>query len=203
MAYTYGSGTLGDYTGYSHGVTGNFATADVGIVGDSITTGGRPELAARLSLVGKTLAADYWSSRPSTPAITSTLARPLLPRILVMATGTNDIFNPTVMPAQIARMTGADLASKGVEHLVWVDVHCCRTKVPVQTQVYDMRNTGLVNNYIHGALDEDHIVDWYRWLNYRGITYPPLYLADGVHPKPGSGYKFWADIIMRKITPLF
>jgi hypothetical protein len=203
MSYVYGSGTLASYTTYAHGVTGNFATADVGLVGDSITTLGRPDFAAALALDGKTLACDYWSSRPTTPAVTTTLSRPVLPRILVMACGTNDIFLPTGMTAQIARFTPAVLAAKGVEHLLWVDVHCCRTKVPLQTQVYDERNTCLVNNQIHDSIDKDHIVPWNWTINYRGITWPGYYLSDGVHPKAGLGTKFWAACLQTAVRKFY
>lgn len=201
MSYVYGSGTVADYIPYAHGVTGNFATADVGLVGDSITTLGRPDVAAALSLLGKTLACDYWSSRPATPAITSTLARPVLPKIMVMAVGTNDVFAPTGMTAQIARMSPSVLAAKGCEHLFWVDVHCCRIKLPLQTQIYDERNTCLVNAQIHDGIDKDHIIPWNWTLNYRGITWPGYYLSDGVHPKPSLGTKFWAATIVNFIKP--
>lgn len=201
MSYVYGSGTLADYHSYAHGVIGNFATADVGLVGDSITTLGHADFNAAVALLGKTTARDYWSSRPMTPAIDTTLARPVLPRILVMAVGTNDVFAPTVVATQIARMNPTVLAAKGVEHLFWVDVHCCRTKVPLQTQVYDERNTVLVNNQIHDALEKDHIVPWNWTLNYRGITWPGYYLSDGVHPKPDLGTKFWATCLVNTIKP--
>jgi len=201
MSYVYGSGTLADYTTYAHGVIGNFSTADVGLVGDSITTLGHTDFSAALSLLGKTAAIDYWSSRPSSPAITTTLSRPTLPRIMVMATGTNDIFAPTGMAAQIARMSPSVLAAQGVQELFWVDVHCCRTKVPLQTQVYDERNTCLVNAQIHDALDKDHIIPWNWTLNYRGITWPTYYLQDGVHPKPSIGTKFWAACLVNFIKP--
>lgn len=201
MSYVYGSGTLADYTLYSHGVLGNFATADVGLVGDSITNLGKSDFTAAVSLLGKTAAVDYWSSRASTPAITTTLSRSVLPRIMVMACGTNDIFQPTGMTAQIARMSPAVLSAKGCEHLFWVDVHCCRTKVPLQTQIYDERNTGLVNNQIHDSIEKDHVIPWNWTINYRGITWPGYYLQDGVHPKPGLGTKFWAACLVNFIKP--
>jgi len=199
-SYVFGSGTVADYTMYSHGVTGDFASADIGLVGDSITTLGRPDFAAAMSLVGKTVACDYWSSRPTAPAVTSTLARPILPRILIMACGTNDIFYPLGMGAQVTKLVNG-VASKGVEHVFWVDVHCCRTKLPLQTQVYDERNTCLVNNQIHDNMETSHVVQWHNTLTGRGTSWPPYYLSDGVHPKAGVGTKYWAAVIKNAITP--
>lgn len=199
MAYDYGSGALGSYSTLTHGVSGNFATANVGLVGDSITTRGYGQLAALLTPLGKTLATDYWSGRPTTPAVTSTIARPVLPKILVMATGTNDIFNPMVMAAQIARMQAAPLP--GVEHLIWVDVQCCRTAQTAKVQLADQRNTQLVNTQIHDAFDVTHIVDWNRWLMYRGPAFLTTYLQDGVHPWISKGTQFWASILMTRIKP--
>lgn len=201
MSYVFGSGTLADYTIYSHGVIGDFATADVGIVGDSITTLGHADFNAAMALLGKTTARDYWSSRPTKPAVDTTLSRPVLPRIMIMACGTNDIFNPIGMGAQIARFTPTVLAAKGVQHLFWVDVHCCRTKLPLQTQIYDERNSCLVNNQIHDAIERDHVIQWHNTLNGRGNSWPPYYLSDGVHPKPSIGTKYWAAILKNAITP--
>lgn len=200
MSYVFGSGTLGSYLTYSHGVTNDFATADIGLVGDSITTLGRPDFQAAAALYGKTVATDYWSSRPTKPAVDTTLSRPILPRILIMATGTNDIFYPLGMGAQVTRTVNA-VAAKGVEHLFWVDVHCCRTKVALQTQVYDERNTCLVNNQIHDNMETSHVIQWHNTLNGRGITWPPYYLSDGVHPKAGVGTKYWAAVLMNAIKP--
>lgn len=216
MTYDYGSGALGDWSTLQHGETGDWSTADVGIYGDSITTRGKNALATALSGIGATLATNYWSGRPTTPAVDSLLGKAAdleaqgktLPRIIVMACGTNDFSQPMVLGPQIQRVKDAALENNGMQHLLWVDIHLCRTGLSLQTQVYDERNTCLLNNQIHDAFDVDHIVDWNRWLNYRGTSYPPMYLEDGVHPWVGAGTghgdgtAFWADILKRKIQPL-
>lgn len=218
MTYNYGSGALGDWSANQHGDATNTAwsTADVGLYGDSITTRGKAALATVLSGLGASLAVNYWSGRPSTPAVDALLGKAAeleglglsMPRIIVMAVGTNDFAEPMVLGTQIQRVKDAALENNGVEHILWTDMHLCRTGLPLQTQVYDERNTALLNNQIHDAFDVDHIVDWNRWLNYRGITYPPVYLEDGVHPwmtagtGHGDGVAFWADVHRRKIQPL-
>lgn len=220
MTYDYGSGTLGDWSGLSHGETGSWATADVGIFGDSITSRGKTALGLALAAMSTpgTLATNYWSGRPTAPTVDALLGKAAalgegetLPKRILMACGANDIFQPMVMAEQIQRVKDAHLENNGVEHLLWVDVQVCRTSVSTQTQVYDQRNTGLVNNQIHHAFDLDHIVDWNRWLCYRGTAYVPQYLEDGVHPwvsagatpyNHSNGVNFWADVLKRKIEPL-
>jgi hypothetical protein len=221
MTYDYGSGALGDWSTLSHGTTGDFTTAAVAAFGDSILNRGRTKLASLLAAEpgAPGLATNYWSGRPTAPAVDALLGKAaeleaagqLMPRVVLMATGANDIFQPMVMAEQIQRVKDAALENNGVQHLIWVDVQVCRTSVSTQMQVYDQRNSGLVNNQIHDAFDIDHIVDWNRWLSYRGTSYVPYYLEDGVHPwtaagatpyNHGDGVAFWADVMMKKIRPL-
>lgn len=221
MTYDYGSGALGDWSGLSHNTTGDFTTATVAAFGDSILNRGRTKLGTLLAAEpgSPTLATDYWSGRPTAPAVDALLGKAAeleaagkqMPRIVAMLTGANDIFQPMVMAEQIQRVKDAHLKNNGVEHLLWGDVQVCRTGVSAQMQVYDQRNSGLVNVQIHDAFDVDHVIDWNRWLTYRGITYPPYYLEDGVHPwtaagstpyNHGDGVTFWATVMMTKIRPL-
>lgn len=202
----YGSGALGDWSGMSHAVSANWAHPRVAIVGDSITARGRTKLAALLlAEFGTDLAYDYWSSRPTAPAVDALLARGLWPEVLVMATGANDIFDPTVMPAQIQRVLAAAPATTTV---VWVDVQVCRTSQTPTVQLADQRLSMAVNNHIYGS-GVPHVVNWSWWLAGNALAWrTPYYLQDGVHPWPtainghGDGVAFWADILMRTIRPL-
>ena len=196
----YGSGHLGDWSQRSHSLTNNWGTADVAIVGDSITGLGWPTLQASLSQSGKTLAVDSWNGRPTAPAVDALLARPVLPKILVMATGTNDIFDPTAMGAQISRVVD-NVQDLGVDHLFWVDVQACRTHVRGPMQIADQRNAGWVNNQIHSGVHANQVIPWQQWL----ISKPgrlATYLSDGIHPKPGKGTVFWSWVIMNNLSPL-
>ena len=201
----YGSGLLGDWTTYSHATSSNWDTATVGIVGDSITTRGCDELSTALTTeFGVALAYDYWSSRPTTPAVDALLARGLWPSVLAMAPGANDIYNPPVMAAQIARVKAA---CPPTTHLLWVDVQVCRTSQTTAVQIADQRNTNWVNNQIWGSGVK--VVPWSYWLASSSmggrLSY---YLQDGVHPYDtpvagkGDGTAFWAEVLMQSIRPL-
>src|SRR4051812_31113893 len=113
MTVDFGSGPIGAWTTLTHGIDGPaLDVADVLIVGDSITTRGKDELRAALAIEGKTLAANYWNGRPTTPAVDYVLSATVLPPVLIMACGSNDVYTPTVMESQIHRL--ADVTLPGV-----------------------------------------------------------------------------------------
>ena len=194
----FGSGSIGVWTGGAHATTGApLDTADVLIVGDSITTLGREELTSALAAEGKTLAVNYWSGRPTQQAVDYVLSATILPPILVMACGTNDVYTPTAMDAQIHRLT--DVILPGVEHLIWVDVQVSRPSYALA----DQRNGGFINAQIRNILDPANVVPWSEWFakDPGRISY---YLdSGGVHPKDGVGTLFWAEVIMKILRPLF
>lgn len=200
----YGSGALGAWAEKAHATSSNWATADVGIVGDSIVSLGYNELAAALSTeFGATLAYDYHSGRPTTPAVDDLIARDEWPAVLVMATGTNDIFAPAVMAAQIARVIAA---APPPTMLLWVDVQVVRGG-PAAQQLADQRNSMWVNNQIWGSGVQ--VVPWSRWLSNSSMGgLLSWYLSDGVHPYdgPGTGHgngtAYWTEILMKSIRPL-
>ena len=194
----FGSGALGAWSANQHGYSGpTMDVADVLIVGDSITTLGKEELTTAVAAEGKTLAVAYWSGRPTTPAVDYVLSATVLPPIVVMACGTNDIFTPTVMTAQIQRLLDDDLP--GCEHLLWVDVQACRPSFAVA----DQRNSGYINNQIRNLLDEDHVVPWSEWFAVDPSRISYYIDSGGVHPINGVGTAFWAEVIMKKLRPLF
>ena len=221
----YGSGVLGDWSGLSHGLycfqpgttpadtaytraskAGNPASSaamacqgeDVRIYGDSITFGGKSALAAEFNALGYTLFVDAWSGRPTTSAVDALVAETSLPLRVIMATGTNDIFNPTVMGAQVQRAENF-IASYNASHgtnveLFWVDVQATRWGQTDVIERNDQRNSMAVNLEIYKRIPIEHIVSW----SSRFMMNPALlgtYLVDGVHPKPGAGYAYWAAVI--------
>jgi len=203
----YGSGDLGDWSNYAHGTIGNPATADVLLVGDSITTRCWTDLRDSLAAKGKTLAVNYWSGRPTTPAVDWLTTQLVVPPLVVMATGTNDIFNPPVMTAQIQRTKDYLITP---ERLLWVDVQAARTSQTAAVQLADQRNSGWVNNQIREQLTKSQIIPWSTWFA-SSPNRIPLYLQDGVHPWAtsgtghGDGCAFWAAVLMgvinQRLTP--
>lgn len=189
----YGSGTLGAWSGNAHGVIGNFATADIGIIGDSITTLGWQDLRDDLLTYGKTLAVNYWSGRPTTPAMDWLMALDPLPPVVIVACGTNDIFNPPVMETQVAR------AQRAGTEFFWVDVQCSRWSGATSVQVADQRNSMWVNQQIYKKMPEGRVIPWSWWFasSPNRLT---TYLSDGVHPKPGTGTGFWSAVITNHLT---
>ena len=221
----YGSGVLGDWSGLSHGLycfqpgatpadtaytraskAGNPASSaamacqgeDVRIYGDSITFGGKSALAAEFNALGYTLFVDAWSGRPTTAAVDALVAETSLPLRVIMAEGTNDIFNPTVMGAQVQRAENF-IASYNASHgtnveLFWVDVQATRWGQTDVIERNDQRNSMAVNLEIYKRIPIEHVVSWTS----RFMMNPNLlgtYLVDGVHPKPGAGYAYWAAVI--------
>lgn len=202
----YGSGILGPLG--THVLDGDMATADVGIFGDSITARGCGELKAHLAGLGKTLATDAQSSREVAKTADDIEAYAVLPPIVIVAAGTNNIFAPTVFGAQMDRIL-AHLEAKGVEHVLWVDVQVCRTGASYSTsnRIADQRNSMAINMQIHERLPASKIVPW-AWAFIANPSRLSLYLQDGVHPWVGAGdghgdgTAHWRAWIMTKLGPL-
>lgn len=194
----FGSGALGNWPTLAHSVTDDWATADVGLIGDSITARCHTALAAQLASRGKTLAVNYWSGRPTRPAVDWLLAQPRLPKILLVATGANDIFDPRPFGAQVARLK-ANLPA-GVT-LMWVDVQAARTHYGAAVQLADQRNSMWIDNQLRENLAKGQIIAWSEWFasDPSRLAY---YLEDGIHPWTtagrghGDGCAFWAGVIM-------
>lgn len=215
----YGSGVLGDWSTLSHGLycfqpSGTVTSytratklgaakssaamscpgEDVRLYGDSITFGGKSAFAAEMSAHGLTTYVDAWSGRPTTPVADAIVAETVFPPVVVVASGTNDIFNPAVMAAQINRIKNHLATVAPNTKLFWVDVQATRWGQTEYTERNDQRNSMAVNMAIWNNLDKGQIVQW----SSRFMSNPALlgtYLVDGVHPKVGTGYAYWAAIL--------
>jgi lysophospholipase L1-like esterase len=227
----YGSGELGDWQSWSHGTqcfkaSGgivvtirdydlNGCSEQVLIMGDSITAGGRYALADRFAEKGKSVYINYWSGRPTAPAVDWLVAQDSLPDVVIMATGTNDIFNPTVMAAQIKRAQAfvnslnATRTDGVTTQLFWVDVQATRWPATEYTERNDQRNSMAVNLAIYQNMPVNHVIQWtQRFMSNPGLL--TTYLADGVHPKTSplyvrpdgvtenysTSYNYWAASIV-------
>jgi hypothetical protein len=189
-----GSGCLDPLWGTrAHGQYGTLVGADVILVGDSITTLCKSYFTSRVQAQGLTWGVSYWSGRPTKPAVDWALSLSVKPRVLVMAIGTNDIYNPGVMAAQIARLK-AGMPNTDVR---WVDV---RAKRPAFATA-DMRNSRNVNAQIWDAAGITPIkwMGWFDEMPSREAMY--IQPQNGVHPTPDTeqtgynGCNFWGGAV--------
>lgn len=194
----YGSGVAGPWQGGSNSVSSstiiNQVISQNGIFmfGDSISVSTGRDLAVMMSAAtGDSMAVNNWSSRPTTPSVDALqdwVTTYGAPNRILMATGSNDIFSPPAMDAQIDRTMNIVGPTRRV---FWVDVQVSRWNYSAAIQLADQRNTGWVNTQLHGATERWPnltIIPWNYWLasNPARLT---MYLSDGVHcTLPGAPY---------------
>ena len=186
----YGSGPWGGTYG-SPVRTGNPATADVLLLGDSIGNRCGADLTAAFAAKGLTLATITQSGQNTQGLVDLLLAEGTIPGRVIMEAGTNDVFAPPAISGQLTRAK-AFAAANGAE-LYWGDTFVARTSGGGVYASADIRNSGWVNSYIYSAIPYDHVIGWQPALSAavgRGRTLP-YYLEDGVHPRrnasPGYG----------------
>jgi hypothetical protein len=117
---------------------------------------------------------------------------------VIMAVGSNDVFNPPVMAAQITRLRAA-LEPRGVK-VSWVDVQVSRIRYSTAVQLADQRNTGWVNAQIHsGCVAPCTVIGWGEFLSANPAYRLPAYLRDGVHTTD-AGKAAWAALIAAEVS---
>jgi hypothetical protein len=149
---SYGSGTLGPWAANRRVVSSSadvrhvVATDGVVLFGDSIAV---QDGAALGRLLGKDLGTSFaqysWAGQPSAAAVDelASWARTYgLPRRIVMAVGSNDVFDPPAFTAQVER--ALRIAGPG-RTVYWVDVQVARTDEPAAVQVADQRNSAWID----------------------------------------------------------
>ncbi|HEY3558160.1 MAG TPA: hypothetical protein VGL05_11885 [Kribbella sp.] len=192
----YGSGTLGPWQGLAHRVSPEDQIRDVlafdGIFlfGDSIAVQDSPALERLLAdRNGDSIAFHDWSGQPASAAVDALEEwshRYGLPNRIVMAVGTNDIFDPPAFAAQVERA----LRIAGPKRTVyWVNVYASRTKQPAAVRDADLSNSAWINQQLDAAALEHpnlRIIDWSAFLTSQPNR-PAQYLRDGVHTKEPLG----------------
>jgi lysophospholipase L1-like esterase len=173
-------------------------TDGVFMFGDSLGVGGGPALAQRLAArTHDALAMHNWSGQPTAPAADALAAWARtygLPRRILMATGSNDIFNPPVVTAQIDRVMSIVGKTRTV---VWVNVWVARRK----TAATDRLNSARVNRQLTAATHRYpnlQLVHWAEFLD-ADPARPRRYLRDGVHTTP-LGQSARNELIVRALV---
>lgn len=205
----YGSGTLGNWTGMSQSVstpqTISRVVASDGLLGfgDSIGVGTFRDLAARLLPSGTLFAVNAKSGRPTAPTV-DILSRWAitygLPSRILMAVGSNDIFNPSSFSTQIDRVmtiTGPNVT------VYWPEIHVSRWSQSAGIQVADQRNSGWLNVQLYGAVAKHEnlrIISWASLLATKPAYRIGAYLCDGVHTT-AAGMAMRNSLIVSLIQP--
>jgi len=191
----YGSGVLGAWERQARAISTEAQvrktreTDGVFMFGDSIGVQDGPPLARQLSQLGISVAVHNWAGRPVTPAVDAldTWAQDYgLPHRILMSVGSNDIFTPPAVAAQVDRT----MQIVGDERTVyWVNVQAARTAHGPGVQVSDQRNSAWINLQLAEAqrrYENLRIVHWAEHLASKPNRLA-RYLRDGLHPSMPLG----------------
>jgi hypothetical protein len=205
----YGSGTLGSWANATRAISTAEQiqrvreTNGVYMFGDSISVQDGKALAIRLlNRDGSQMAVHNWASRPTSGAVDALqqwAATYGLPRRILMASGSNDIFDPPKFAAQIDRA----MSIVGQGHtLFWVNIQAVRKAQTATVQLADQRNSSWLNMQLYDVQEKYpnlHIIRWAEWLwvkPYRLLNY----LRDGVHPTVPLGQDARNELIVQALT---
>ncbi|MEU4603196.1 hypothetical protein AB0F43_09475 [Kribbella sp. NPDC023972] len=186
----YGSGVLGAWERQARAISSESQIRKtrendgVYMFGDSIGVQDGPSLAKQLAQHGIYMAVHNWAGRPVTPAVDAldTWAQDYgLPHRILMSVGSNDIFTPPAVAAQVERT----MQIVGTERTVfWVNIQAARTAHGPAVQVSDQRNSAWINLQLAEAQrrhDNLRIIHWAEHLAAKPNRLAK-YLRDGLHP---------------------
>ncbi|WBQ08593.1 hypothetical protein [Kribbella sp. CA-293567] len=206
-ADTYGSGELGPWDRLNRLVSSDdqvrrvLAGDGVFMFGDSIGVQDGNALALRLTkLTGSALAVHNWSGQPAAAAVDALeawSAKYGLPRRIVMAVGTNDIFKPPAFGPQVDRA----LRIAGPARTVfWVNTQVSRTRESELVQRADLRNSAWVNRQLDDSARRHPNLTVVRWSEFLAeVKYPHRYLRDGLHTSVPLGQHWRNELILRAL----
>jgi hypothetical protein len=205
---SYGSGTLGSWQGNNRVISSGahvrhvVSTNGVVLFGDSISVQDGEALGRLLGQqLGTTFAEYSWSGQPTSAAVDAmaSWARAYgLPKRIVMAVGSNDIFDPPAFAAQVER--ALRIAGSG-RTVYWVNVQVSRTDEPASVQVADQRNSEWINLQLEQAVSHHpnlRIVPWAEFL----AAHPERIdtdLRDGRHTTVPAGQNARNALILQAI----
>lgn len=204
----FGSGDLAPWTGLTKAIS-TASTIErtrqnngVFMFGDSLGVQDGKALAQRLlSALNLPIAVNNWSGRPTketVDALAQWKANYGLTRRILMASGTNDIFTPSVFAAQVDRAMGIAGTSRTV---FWVNTQVARTTVNTAVQLADQRNSAWINLQLADAQRRHpnlRIVHWAEWLAAKP-TRLGTYLRQGIHTSVPYGQDARNELIVQAI----
>lgn len=173
-------------------------TNGVVMFGDSLAIQDTPALTRQLTArTGDLLATHNWAGHPSGPAtdVLETWARTYgLPNRILMAVGTNDIFNPPAVAANVERVMSIVGRRRTV---VWVTVAVERRR----TVEPDRANSAWVNRQLRAAERKHPNLKLARWAEFLAADPSPSkrYLRDGAHTTP-VGQKIRNELIVQALA---
>jgi hypothetical protein len=186
----FGSGPLGNWQNLARRISTEDEIRDVqmfnGIFmfGDSISVQDGAALEVLLTnRTGDSIAFHNWSGQPTSAAVDALAdweRRYGLPSRILMAVGSNDIYDPPALAAQIERVMHIAGPSRTV---FWVNVHVSRFRQPADVRASDQRNSDWVNQQLDDAALRHPNLRIVRWAEYLAAQPGGLtpYLRDGVH----------------------
>jgi hypothetical protein len=206
---SYGSGVLGSWSSATRAISTAAQiqrvreTNGVYMFGDSISVQDGKALATRLlNRDGTQLAVHNWSSRPTSGAVDALAqwaATYGLPRRILLASGSNDIFDPPKFAAQVDRAMSIVGQNRT---LYWVNLQVVRKAQTAAVQLADQRNSSWLNMQLYDAQERYpnlRLIRWAEWLwvkPYRLANY----LRDGVHPTVPLGQDARNELIVQALT---
>ncbi|MEV0283928.1 MULTISPECIES: hypothetical protein [unclassified Kribbella] len=204
----YGSGTLGPWQAHAKVISSAaqirhvVATDGVDLFGDSIAVqdgGALGHLLAQRD--GTTFAEHSWSGEPASAAVDALAVWKQqfgLPHRIVMAVGSNDIFDPPAFAAQVDRALQLAGPSRTV---YWVDVQVRRTDEPSAIQAADQRNSTWINLQLEQAAVRHSNLRIVHWAEYLAARPDRLRtdLRDGRHTTVPAGQNARNALILQAI----
>jgi len=187
---TYGSGVLGTWTNGTRAIsTGTQVkrvvdTNGVVMFGDGIAVQDGKALAIRLlGRDSSQMAVHNWTGRPTSGAVDALLQWASsygLPKRILMASGSNDIFDPPKFAAQVDR--AMTIAGRN-RTVYWINVQVARTAAVATMRIADQRNSSWVNLQLSDAQKNYpnlRIIHWseYLWAKPNRLG---TYLRDGMN----------------------
>jgi len=204
----YGSGTLGHWQANTKVISSAahvrrvVATDGVVLFGDSIAVQDGEALGRLLAQrTGASFAEYSWAGQPTSAAVDAMAAWARaygLPHRIVMAVGSNDIFDPPGFTAQVDRALRIAGPSRTV---YWVNVQVSRTDEPGPVQVADQRNSEWIDLQLaHAQLRYPNlrIVHWAEFLAARPGRMRTE-LRDGRHTTVPAGQNARNALILQAI----